>query len=280
VLPNARERRIDERSVRSPPGRPSAGSNAGDRPLQPRKELSHEPHTTHTSQFQRTEITTQTGDDVSLRGRLSLLAVFLRNVVQLRPHAFDPTLTSMAARALVQALGGERARFVHMARSRVGTEADAEDVVQRAMMRAAERAALLEDPARLRAWFYRILRRTIADHHRSKPRGARHEPLDGNEACDQGGLDAAAARSGCACAVRLLGELRPAYAEAVRRVDYDGQDPAAVAAALRVSTTNLYVRLHRARAALRERVERHCGVSSAAPCLDCMCSAHERCGGP
>jgi|SRR5579859_242738 len=185
----------------------------------------------------------------------------------------------MEARALVQALGGERARFVHMARSRVGTEADAEDVVQRAMMRAAERAASLEDPVRLRAWFYRILRRTIVDHHRSRPRDARHEQLDGNEVSDQGAFDAPAP-CGCACAVRLLGELRPAYAEILRRVDFDGQDPAAVAAALRISSTNLYVRLHRARAALREHVERHCGVSSVAPCLDCMCSTHERCGSP
>jgi RNA polymerase sigma-70 factor (ECF subfamily) len=216
---------------------------------------------------------------VPLRSRLSLLAVFLRSVVQLRPHAFDPTLTDMEARALVQALGGERARFVRMARSRVETEADAEDVVQRAMMRAAERAASLEDPARLRAWFYRILRRTIVDHHRSRPRDTRHEPLDGNDVCDQGGLDAPAP-CGCACTVRLLGELRPAYADILRRVDLDGQDPAAAAAALGISSTNLYVRLHRARAALRERVERHCGVSSVAPCLDCMCSARERCGGP
>jgi DNA-directed RNA polymerase specialized sigma24 family protein len=185
----------------------------------------------------------------------------------------------MEARALVQALGGERARFVQMARSRMETEADAEDVVQRAMMRAAERAASLEDRARLRAWFYRILRRTIVDHHRSKPRDARHEPLDGNEVSDRGALDAPAP-CGCACAVRLLGELRPAYAEILRRVDFAGQDAAAVATALRISSTNLYVRLHRARAALRERVERHCGVSSVAPCLDCMCSTHERCGSP
>jgi RNA polymerase sigma-70 factor (ECF subfamily) len=205
--------------------------------------------------------------------------MLLRNVVRLRPPAFGPTLRVMEARALVQALGGERARFVHMARGRVATEADAEDVVQRAMMRAAERAGSLEDPARLRAWFYRILRRTIVDHHRSRPREASHDPADSAEVCDDGALHAEAP-CGCACAVRLLGELRPAYAEILRRVDFEGQDPAAVAAALRISSTNLYVRLHRARAALRERVEGHCGVSSVAPCLDCLCSAHERCGDP
>jgi hypothetical protein len=38
----------------------------------------------------------------------------------------------MEARALIEALNGERARFLQMARARVETEADAADVVQRA----------------------------------------------------------------------------------------------------------------------------------------------------
>jgi RNA polymerase sigma-70 factor (ECF subfamily) len=75
----------------------------------------------------------------------------------------------------------------------------------------------------------------------------------------------------------MLAELRTAHAEVVRRVDVDGEDPAAVARAVGVSMTNLYVRLHRARRALRARVERHCGVSSIAPCLECTCHAHGRC---
>jgi RNA polymerase sigma factor (sigma-70 family) len=201
----------------------------------------------------------------------------LRHVVRLQPRASEPTMIDMEARALVEVLGEERARFLRMARSRVETEADAEDVVQRAMMRAAERAGSLADPARARAWFYRILRRTIVDHHRSKPRVASHEPVESAEACDDPG-SAASAACACTCAVRLLSDLRPAYAEMLRRVDFEGEDPAAVAAALGISSTNLLVRLHRARRALRERVEQHCGVSSVAPCLDCMCSAHGRCG--
>jgi RNA polymerase sigma-70 factor (ECF subfamily) len=180
----------------------------------------------------------------------------------------------MEARALINSLMDERARFVRLARSRVATEADADDVVQRAMLRAAERASQIADLSRARAWFYRILRRTIVDHHRRKALDVNRETLDYELEApnDQPHVPA------CSCAVHLLGELRPSYAEVVRRVDVNGEAPATVADALGVSMANLYVRLHRARRALRERVEEHCGVSSIEPCLECMCHAHHRCG--
>ena len=180
----------------------------------------------------------------------------------------------MEARSLIEELKGERVRFVRLARSRVATEADAEDVVQRAMMRAAEHASQIEDPSRGRAWFYRILHRTLVDHHR-RPRYERSVgllddvPAPENEA---GSSDA------CRCAARLLSEIRPAYAEVLRRIDWDGEDPSSAASALGVSATNLYVRLHRARAALKDRVQSHCGVVSIAPCLDCSCGGSHRCG--
>lgn len=180
----------------------------------------------------------------------------------------------MDARTLIGQLKGERARFVGLARSRVATEADAEDVVQRAMMLAAEHAPQLADAARARAWFYRILRRAIADHHRSKPLEKSDERLDEEPAAE----DESRRGPACRCTLRMLAELRPAYAEVVRRVDYDEEDPGSVAGALGVSMANLYVRLHRARRALRERVEAHCGVSSLTPCLECTCDPHGRCG--
>jgi RNA polymerase sigma-70 factor (ECF subfamily) len=184
----------------------------------------------------------------------------------------------MDARALIDQLMGERARFVRLARSRVATEADAEDVVQRAMMRAAERAAQLAESGRARAWFYRILRRAIVDHHRIKRLETSdevlldHEPVAESVQEDEGRRAPA-----CRCTLRILSELRPSYAEVVRRVDFDEEDPSLVASALGLSMTNLYVRLHRARHALRERVQGHCGVSSIAPCLECTCDAHGRC---
>jgi RNA polymerase sigma-70 factor (ECF subfamily) len=182
----------------------------------------------------------------------------------------------MDARSLMETLVGERARFVRLARRRLQNEADAEDVVQRALVRAAERSAALEDPARARAWFYRILRHAIVDYHR----GRRFDPIRPDHSADVAELadETDAPRNPCRCSARLLEELRPAYADVVRRIDMSGEDPAEVARELGISTGNLHVRLHRARHALRDRVRGHCGVASHRPCLDCACEAHHRCG--
>ncbi len=178
----------------------------------------------------------------------------------------------MEAGALLRFLTEERARFVRIARLRLPDAADAEDVVQKAMALATERAASLEDAARVRAWFGSILRRQIADFYRSRPLAMR-EVMETDVI-----LVPEPRRNPCACSVKLLGELRPAYADVLRRVDMDGESPEAVAVALGVSAPNLHVRLHRARRALRERVKKHCGVATCGPCLDCTCDAHGRCG--
>jgi DNA-directed RNA polymerase specialized sigma24 family protein len=147
--------------------------------------------------------------------------------------------------------------------------------VQRAMMRATERAGSLKDPVRVRPWFGRILRRGIADFYRSRRPEGTPDSADMDVAADT--LDAAG--NPCACSLRLLEALRPSYAEVLRRIDVEGQSAESVAMALAISAANLHVRLHRARRALRERVKRHCGVSTSGPCLDCTCGARGRCGG-
>jgi hypothetical protein len=50
--------------------------------------------------------------------------------------------------SLATLLAAERPRLLRMARRRLPTPADAEDVVPRAMLRAAENAGALRDPAR------------------------------------------------------------------------------------------------------------------------------------
>jgi len=172
----------------------------------------------------------------------------------------------------------ERARFVRLARRRVSTEADAEDIVQQALLRAAERGASVDDPSRARAWFYRILRNTIVDHHRkSFTDFSRRDDADVDELSDDCIVDAPSA---CACATRLVERLRPNYADVIRRVDLDGEEPAAAAATLGISQGNLDVRLHRARKSLRAEVSAYCGVGSYRPCLDCACDDQHRCGSP
>jgi RNA polymerase sigma factor (sigma-70 family) len=134
----------------------------------------------------------------------------------------------------------------------------------------------LEDPARFRPWFVRILRRGIADFHRSR---RPEERLDGAE-IDAATDAAELPRNICACSLRLLDALPAKNAEVLRRVDLQGEPTEAVATALSISVPNLHVRLHRARQGLRRRVMKHCGVSTCGPCLDCTCDAHGRCGEP
>jgi RNA polymerase sigma-70 factor (ECF subfamily) len=67
--------------------------------------------------------------------------------------------------------------------------------------------------------------------------------------------------------------LKPEYAEVLRRVDFDERDPATVARELGLSSTNMRVRLHRARQALREQLERSCGTCATHACLECACGA-------
>lgn len=177
----------------------------------------------------------------------------------------------MEARALLSSLAPEQSRFVRFARLRVATEADGEDIVQRALLRAAAGAGSLEDPALVRAWFYRILRRTIVDHHRARAREATRAEAAGELAEVARSEQAGAASVACPCTLRLLSEMRPAYAEIVQRIDLNGENPHVVAESLGITPANLHVRLHRARQTLRTRVESCCGVTSIHACLDCTC---------
>jgi RNA polymerase sigma-70 factor (ECF subfamily) len=182
----------------------------------------------------------------------------------------------MDASAVAASLMPECSRFVRLARLRLATKADAEDVVQQALARAVAGAASIKDPAQVRAWFYRILRRSISDHHRARP----HDPMRQRTPSD---LESVAAptppeHTPCACCVRLLSHLPPMQAAVIRRVDLEGHDPGDEAKALGVTMGNLYVRLHRARRTLREHVEQWCGVASHHACSDCACDALHRCG--
>lgn len=190
----------------------------------------------------------------------------------------------VADSSTLELLALERPRFVAFARNRVATGADAEDVVQQAYSRATEKLASLREPDRAIAWMYRVLRRLIADQYTRRAMAARK-------------LDELAATmseaepeetASCACALGILGQLRPEHAEIVRRVDLDDEPVDQVALGLGITPNNAHVRLHRARHALRDAVEDVCGPGLAAArraCADCDCpppakTATDRSPGP
>lgn len=172
----------------------------------------------------------------------------------------------MSPEELVRSVTGEREAYLAFLRRRVASPADAEDLLQQALVRAATRVQLLQDPARHRAWFFQILRRAVADHH------ARRERTE-EELCEGTEPATAAEPSVCGCSLEQLERLRPEYAEMLRRVDLEEDSLAEVAADLGLTVNNTTVRLHRARKALRERLATTCGTTSARACADCACEA-------
>lgn len=172
---------------------------------------------------------------------------------------------------LLRVLAAGRPRFLAFARKRVGSAADAEDVLQEAMTRASTRLVGLRDCASLEAWFFRVIRSVVADHvTKARAESTKRRALTEDPALAPAVVADEPAAT-CACSLDELGKLKDGYREIVERVDVGEEPLADVASALGVTTNNAGVRLHRARKALREALLDRCGTTSSARCLACGC---------
>jgi RNA polymerase sigma-70 factor (ECF subfamily) len=196
--------------------------------------------------------------DLHVRSHLRLPAV-----LRVRRSPREVSGMADAAARVIEALAPSRGKFLDFARARVG--ADADEVVQLALLRAALKADSLRDVESAVPWFFQILRRTIADHHGQRAR-APEAPLD-----DEPTTESEPSSDACACSLGVLERLRPEYVEMLRRVDLDEESIASVAASLGITANNATVRLHRARKALREALVAYCGTDSMRACMSCGC---------
>jgi RNA polymerase sigma-70 factor (ECF subfamily) len=75
----------------------------------------------------------------------------------------------------------------------------------------------------------------------------------------------------------VLASLKPEYAELVEWVDAGALSVEEAALRAGITPNNAYVRLHRARKALRERLEAFCGrcATGGGRCGDCYCQPAE-----
>ena len=144
---------------------------------------------------------------------------------------------------------------------------DVDDVLQRARVRAIERATTLEDPERVVAWLYSIHRNLITDVMRKL--ASERKYVDAGAELPE--LSETAMDELCRCSVSQAKRLRPAYAKILTLVDTEGMQLGEAAVKLDVSVNNATVRLHRARKALREEMLEHCGVTNARDCASCRC---------
>lgn len=174
---------------------------------------------------------------------------------------------SVSPTLLDRTLTAQGEALVAYVRQRLGPEA-AEDVVQDALLRLAERAPEIGDEADLTRWLWRVVRNATVDAHRRREAAERREAAwvsEQPEAAFPPGDEATL----CACYRPLLDGLAPQAAELLR-AELSGEDPATLADRLGVSAGALRVRRHRARAALRERLADVC--RACAGCLDCSCA--------
>jgi RNA polymerase sigma-70 factor (ECF subfamily) len=173
---------------------------------------------------------------------------------------------------VVAALVANHRQFLAFLEKRVGSRTIAEDILQDAFVRGVSKFDTLRADESAVAWFYRLLRNAVVDHHRR--RGASQRKLAEFEA-ELGTLDPGGAVHGaiCSCVRELAATLDPKYADALQAVEVAGMPVKDYAARAGISASNAGVRLFRARKALLERVERCCGSCAEHGCLDCTCGS-------
>ena len=177
--------------------------------------------------------------------------------------------------AVIQRLLENESAFRQFVRRRVGDETVAEDILQQSFARAVERSQSLNNEQSALAWFYQILRHTVADYYRSHGAETRRNEAFLEELTISGNHQEPppdeVKATVCSCLHSLLPSLHRNYAELIKRIDLNGESPAQVAKDLKISRNNLTVRLHRARQSLRVSLEDECGICSKHGCLHCAC---------
>jgi RNA polymerase sigma-70 factor (ECF subfamily) len=161
-----------------------------------------------------------------------------------------------------------RNRFKAFLASRVGNEADAEDLLQNGLVKAFERSGEIKDDEKAVAWFYRVLRNVVVDHARSRHSAARRDDLWALDTLTLAD-DAEARRQICGCFEKLLPTLKPMHAQLLRRVELQGESVSNAALQLGITANNASVTLHRARAELRTKLVGFCGDCSCLTACEC-----------
>lgn len=149
--------------------------------------------------------------------------------------------------------------------ARVADAATADDLTQEVFVKMQTRLSQVRDPRRLMGWIIQIARNTVADHFR----GARsseafdEERGDGATSVQPEWLDKEESqlRQTLNAYVRSVVEGLPlVYRDALIRTDFDGLTQVELANHLGLSVSAIKSRVQRARAMVRDRIDRCCHV--------------------
>jgi RNA polymerase sigma-70 factor (ECF subfamily) len=171
----------------------------------------------------------------------------------------------------VERLMEHRAEFLGYLRKHGATVQQAEDLFQSSLVRGLEPWTAPPSVDALVPWFYRVLRNALIDQTRRSAAAGRALDRYANQLLDE--ELPAEPRRVCMCTHTVLASLKPEYAQLIRAVDLDGAPIEHAAQNAGITPNNAYVRLHRARKALRDRLEAMCGTcaTGGGQCSDCYC---------
>lgn len=164
-----------------------------------------------------------------------------------------------------------RSEFLRYFRRRLACPEDAEDALQEFSLKVIRAANTLQDDEKIDAWFGRILRNTLTDQYRRRATRRRAEAgyaLEPREAA----VDPEPAATPCTCVHDVLPALKLDYADIIRRADLDEAPRERIAADLGVTANNVGVRLHRARRALKTKLEERCSGCGDGGFQSCDCA--------
>ena len=192
--------------------------------------------------------------------------------IRMTTDKFEPRIED----TVVERLLANHRRFLDFLTARVGKREDAEEILQDAFVRGIQKAGEIRDEENAVAWFYRLLRNAVIDHYRHIAAGRKALEVQARETPEvDPGVDAELERTVCECVNDLVPLLKPEYSDLIRRVDLEGANVTSVADEIGISAGNARVRLHRARASLRDELEKFCRTCATHGCIDCTCSRTE-----
>lgn len=161
--------------------------------------------------------------------------------------------------------------FLRFLTRRTANLADAEDILQDFYLKVVQNSQTIRNRGSLRSWLAKVLRGTLADYYRKSAVAQRaRQRLTVEEEIAMPSSDEAE-RAVCACLYRILPALPSQYSQVIWRVDLLGQPRSQVAKSLGISLNNLTVRIHRARHALKQALNRFCTTCPTHGYLNCSC---------
>jgi RNA polymerase sigma factor (sigma-70 family) len=149
----------------------------------------------------------------------------------------------------------------------------AEDILQDSLLKAIRSAPELREEMKLLPWFYRIVNNAITDYYRHRAIVPKYLEQYAGEM--ETSVAPEERENLCQCIRGVIPSLKPEYAELITELELGDGDTEEVASRLGITRNNLKVRRHRARTALREKLEETCRSCAKHGCLDCSCRVSE-----